>query len=67
MGKYQITCSLDYKESAFTLYGEYADPNKRTFPNEQYALVAQHYLVKRSVRMLWNSVLPNYQIVSIDE
>jgi hypothetical protein len=67
MGKYQITCSLDYKESTFTLYGKYADLNTRTFPNEQCALAAQNYLVTRSVGLLWNAVFPNYEIVPVDE
>lgn len=67
MGKYKIICSLDYKESAFTLYGEYADLNKRTFPNEEYAVVVKNALVRRSVRLLWNSVFPNYEIVLVDK
>jgi hypothetical protein len=67
MGKYQIICSLDYKESAFTLYGEYTDLNKRTFPNEQDAIAVQNDLVKRSTRLLWNAVFPDYQIVPAEE
>ena len=67
MGRYRIICSLDGKEPSFTLYGQYADPNKRLFPNEQYALVAQDYLVIRSVGMLWNLILPNFHIVPLDE
>ena len=67
MGIYQITCSLDYKESAFMLYGEYADLNKRRFPNEQCAVAVKNSLVRRSVRLLWNGVFPNYEIVLVDE
>jgi len=67
MGRCKIICSLDGKEPSFTLYGEYADLNKCTFPHEEYALAVQNYLVKRSVRMLWNAVFPNYEIVPVDE
>jgi hypothetical protein len=67
MGKCKIICSLDGKEPAFTLYGEYTDLHKRTFPNEQYAIAVQNYLVKRSVRLLWNAVFPNYHIVPVGE
>ena len=52
MGRCKIICSLDGKEPSFTLYGEYADLNKCTFPHEEYALAVQNYLVKRSVKLL---------------
>ena len=67
MGRYQIICSLDGQEPKLALYGEYADMGKRTFDDEQSALPIRVYLVKRSVRLLWNSVFPDYQIVPIDE
>jgi len=66
MGQWKVVRSLDGKEPSFTRYGAYNDPKKRTFPSEEYAKPVVAYLTKRAVRMLWNSVLPHYQIVPAD-
>ena len=65
MEKCKITCSLDGKEASFTLYGAYGDPKNRTFASEEEAEPVATYLAKRSLGMLWNSVLPHYHIVPV--
>jgi hypothetical protein len=66
-GRYKIVCTLDGKEPAIILYEKYADQEKRTFSNNQHAILVQDYLSKRASRMQWNLGLPIYDIVPADE
>jgi len=67
MGTCKIICSLDGKESAYELYGGYADLNKRTFPSDRHARQVGDYLNSRARGRRWNSERPAYHIVPVDE
>ena len=65
-GRYKIVCTQDGKEPEIRLYGEYADVAKRTFPNNQHALLVHEYLSGRARGRRWESLPPRYEIVSAD-
>jgi len=67
MGQWKIVCSLDGKESAFKLYGEFIDLAKGTFPNDQRAMLVQRDLIGRARELRWESEPPNYQLVPTEE
>jgi hypothetical protein len=67
IGRYKIVCRLDGKESAVILYEKYADQEKRTFSNNQHAILVHAYLSKRAERMQWDLGPPIYDIVPVDE
>ena len=68
MGQHKIICSLDGQEPAYELYGGYADPDARTFPDERDAKQIKYYLDSRARgRRRWDPKRPTYQIVPADE
>ena len=67
MGTCKIICSLDGKESAYELYGGYADLSKRTFPNDRHARQVKDYLNSRAWGRRWDSKKPAYHIVPVNE
>ena len=66
-GRCKIVCTLDGKEPAVILYEKYAEPDKRTFPNDRQAIPVHAYLSRRAGRMRCDSGLPIYEIVPVEE
>jgi hypothetical protein len=60
-------CTLDGKEPAVILYEKYAEPEKRTFPNDRQAIPVHAYLSRRAGGMRWDPGLPIYDIVPVEE
>jgi hypothetical protein len=67
MGTCKIICSLDGRESAYELYGGYADLSKRTFPNDRHARQVEDYLNSRARGRRGDSKKPAYHIVPVNE
>ena len=67
MDRCKIVCTLDGREPPVILYEKYAEPEKRTFPNDRHALPVHAYLSRRAGGMRWDSERPTYHIVPVDE
>jgi hypothetical protein len=67
MNKWIVKCEPPRLEPESELYGEYADPRKRTFPNDGYGRGVEDYLIRRAREMQWDTEMPTYRIVPVDE